>query len=77
MSSSLNQNIRYPGADLYAFSKQVQLELRQKKSQELVDLYIKFNKIDEDSFVYVISLHEQEYPMKRFFIKGSDQNDKK
>ena len=51
---------------LYVFGKDVELWERFGSSQRTISLYIKFNKL-ENSYVIVVSLHEQKYPIKYYF----------
>jgi len=51
---------------LYVFGKKVILLERIGTKEKTVSLYIKFNKL-ENSFVIVISFHEQRYPMSYCF----------
>ena len=47
---------------LYMFGKETALLERYANQARTVSLYIKFNKIS-DMYVFVISIHEQEYPL--------------
>ena len=47
---------------LYIFGKDVKLLPRYGGAEELVSLYIKFNKLT-NQYLIVISFHKQEYPM--------------
>jgi hypothetical protein len=51
---------------LYVFGKDVELLERMGNARKIVSLYIKFNKLD-NSYVIVVPLHEQKYPIKYFF----------
>ncbi len=51
---------------LYVFGKDVELIERLGSRKRVVSLYIKFNKL-KDSFVIVISLHEQKRPLNYYF----------
>ena len=51
---------------LYIFGKDVNLLPRFGSGEELVSLYIKFNKL-ESRYVIVISFHKQKYPLKYQF----------
>ena len=51
---------------LYIFGKDVSLAERFGDAVKTVSLYIKFNKI-ENSYVIVISFHEQMYPLSYYF----------
>lgn len=57
-----NEHSRYPDEILYIFGKNVNLTPRFGAGEETVKLYIKFNKL-ENNYVFVISLHKQEYPL--------------
>ena len=62
--SSVVQNV-HPGYEherLYIFGKEVNLLERIGMEERLVPIYIKFNKL-ENSYVIVISFHEQHYPL--------------
>lgn len=61
-----NDHKGYEHELLYVFGKDLELLERISGSSKSVSLYIKFNKI-ENSFVVVVSLHEQKYPMKYYF----------
>ncbi len=51
---------------LYVFGKKVKLLERFGEQEKEVSLYIKTNKLD-DNFVIIVSLHEEEYPVKKYF----------
>lgn len=51
---------------LYIFGKNVKLLQRMGTEEEIVPLYIKFNKL-ENQFVIVISFHKQAYPLTYAF----------
>ena len=51
---------------LYIFGKDVDLLERFGDKERTVSLYIKFNKIS-NQYVFVISFHEQEYPLSYYF----------
>ena len=51
---------------LYIFGKDISLLERFGNRERTVSLYIKFNKIS-DQYVFVISFHEQEYPLSYYF----------
>ena len=62
--SSVVQN-EHPGYEhekLYIFGKDVSLLERIGLEEKVVPIYIKFNKL-ENSYVIVISFHEQHYPL--------------
>lgn len=61
-----NEHEGFEQEKLYVFGKEVTLTERMGSSEKSVSLYIKFNKL-EDSFVIVISFHEQKYPLKYYF----------
>ena len=62
-----NNNYKdYLEEKLYVFSKKVKLIKRFEPGEENVELYIKFNKLD-NGFCFVISFHELEYPIKKYF----------
>ena len=54
---------------LYVFGKDIKLLQRFGEGENLVSLYIKFNKIErqEEQYVIVISFHKQMYPLKYKF----------
>ena len=51
---------------LYIFGKNINLLERFENQEKIVSLYIKFNKIS-DQYLFVISFHEQEYPLSYYF----------
>ena len=51
---------------LYVFGKDVTLLERIGSEEKTVSLYVKFNKL-ENSFIIVISFHEQKYPLTYYF----------
>ena len=51
---------------LYIFGKDVKLLRKVGSGEELVSLYIKFNKL-ESQYVIVISFHKQKHPLKYKF----------
>ena len=51
---------------LYVFGKEIDLIKRFEEKSEMVPLYIKFNKI-EDNFLIVVSFHKQKYPLVYYF----------
>lgn len=51
---------------LYIFGKDIKLLERFSNQEKTVSLYIKFNKI-EDRYLFIISFHEQEYPISYYF----------
>ena len=62
--SSVVQN-EHPGYEqerLFIFGKEVSLLERIGMEEKIVPIYIKFNKL-ENSYVIVISFHEQHYPL--------------
>ena len=61
-----NEHKAYQHEKLYVFGKDVMLLYRESKKTKTVPLYIKFNKL-KNSFVYVISFHEQKHPVKYYF----------
>lgn len=61
-----NDHPGYPDEIVYIFGKDVELMPRFGGDIKTVSLYIKFNKLD-NSYVIVISFHEQKYPMKYKF----------
>lgn len=67
-----NEHKGYEHERLYVFGKDVELLERTGSELKTVSLYIKFNKIDS-CYVIVVSLHEQKYPIKYYFIQQSDK----
>ncbi|MFQ9585310.1 MAG: hypothetical protein ACLRZS_02410 [Mediterraneibacter gnavus] len=61
-----NEHKGYEHEKLYVFGKDVDLLERMGDTSKTVSLYIKFNKMD-NSYVIVVSLHEQKYPIKYYF----------
>ena len=57
---------RYEHEQLYVFGKDIELLERIGNTKKTVSLYIKFNKLDH-CYVIVVSLHEQNYPIKYYF----------
>lgn len=61
-----NEHKGYEYEQLYVFGKDVTLLERIGSEERTVSLYIKFNKLD-NSYVIVISFHEQKYLMTYYF----------
>ena len=61
-----NEHIGYAQERLYVFGKDVILLERNGAEEKTVSLYIKFNKL-ENSFVIVVSFHEQKHPLTYCF----------
>lgn len=61
-----NEHAGYEHEQLYVFGKDVKLLERIGYKEKTVSLYIKFNKL-ENSFVIIISFHEQKYPLNYYF----------
>lgn len=61
-----NEHTGFEHERLYVFGKDVVLLERTGTEEKTVSLYIKFNKL-ENSFVIVISFHEQKYPLTYYF----------
>lgn len=61
-----NEHIGFEHELLYIFGKDVKLLQRFGTEEEMVSLYIKFNKL-ESRFVIVISFHKQAYPLTYAF----------
>lgn len=57
-----NEHQGYEHEKLYIFGKEVSLLERSGTEEKTVPLYIKFNKLG-NSYVIVISFHEQHYPL--------------
>lgn len=57
-----NEHPQHPEEILYIFGKDINLMPRYGDSEEMVSLYIKFNKLT-NQYVIVISFHKQEYPL--------------
>lgn len=66
--SEIRQNTHkgYEHKQLYVFGKDIELLERIGNTKKTVSLYIKFNKLDH-CYVIVVSLHEQNYPIKYYF----------
>lgn len=59
-----NEHSKHPEEILYIFGEKVNLLPKQGGEEKTVDLYIKFNKLNaNNSYLIVISFHEQEYPL--------------
>lgn len=61
-----NEHEGYEHEKLYIFGKKVNLLERIGMKEKTVPMYIKFNKL-ENSYVIVISFHEQQYPLDYCF----------
>ena len=61
-----NEHAGFEHELLYVFGKDVKLLERYGTKEKTVSLYIKINKL-ENSFVIVISFHEQKYPLKYYY----------
>lgn len=61
-----NEHAGFEHELLYVFGKDVRLLERYGTKEKTMSLYIKINKL-ENSFVIVISFHEQKYPLKYYF----------
>ncbi len=61
-----NEHSGYEYEKLYIFGKEVNLLERIGMKEKTVPMYIKFNKL-ENSYVIVISFHEQQYPLDYCF----------
>ena len=61
-----NEHKGYQHERLYVFGKDTAFLHKENKKAKTVSLYIKFNKVT-NSFVYVISFHEQKRPVKYYF----------
>lgn len=57
-----NDHPQHPEEILYIFGKDIKLLSRYGDSEEIVSLYIKFNKLT-NQYVIVISFHKQAYPL--------------
>ena len=57
-----NDHPQYREEILYIFGKNIKLLPRYGGAEELVSLYIKFNKL-ANQYLIVISFHKQEYPI--------------
>lgn len=64
--ANYNEHPEYKDEILYIFGKDVRLVSHSSYKEELVPLYIKFNKID-DQFMIIVSFHEQKYKLKYKF----------
>ena len=58
---------------LYVFGKDVILLERMVSISKTVSLYIKFNKMN-NCYVIIVSLHEQQYPIKYYFQKTEEES---
>ena len=61
-----NDHKNYSNEKLYVFSKKIKLIKRFDFDEQLVGIYIKFNKL-EDGFCFIISFHELEHPINKYF----------
>ena len=61
-----NEHAGYEHEMLYVFGKDVNLLHRFSAEEELISLYIKFNKL-ESNYVIVISFHKQRHPLEYKF----------
>lgn len=61
-----NKHANFNHEWLYVFGKEIDLIKRFEEKSEMVPLYIKFNKI-EDNFLIVVSFHKQKYPLVYYF----------
>ncbi len=57
-----NDHPQHPEEVIYIFGKDVKMLPRYGGAEEIVSLYIKFNKLT-NLYVVVISFHKQEYPL--------------
>ena len=57
-----NDHPQHPEEVIYIFGKDVKMLPRYGGAEEVVSLYIKFNKLT-NLYVVVISFHKQEYPL--------------
>lgn len=71
-----NEHIGYEHEKLYVFGKDVILLERIGSISKTVSLYIKFNKMN-NCYVIVVSLHEQQYPIKYYFKNKEKDHDGK
>lgn len=62
-----NEHPRFSYERLYIFGIDVKLLERFGTGEKIVPLYIKFNKL-KNSYVIVVSFHEQRYTMKYYFV---------
>ena len=68
-----NEHIGYEHEMLYVFGKDVILLERMGSISKTVSLYIKFNKMN-NCYVIIVSLHEQQYPIKYYFQKTEEES---
>lgn len=61
-----NNHPQHPEEILYIFGKNVKLLPRYGGAEEMVSLYIKFNKL-VNQYLIVISFHKQKYPLSYKF----------
>ena len=61
-----NDHRNYSNEKFYVFSKKIKLIKRFDFDEQLVGIYIKFNKL-EDGFCFIISFHELEHPINKYF----------
>lgn len=61
-----NEHSGFEHERLYVFGKEVKLLRRFGSGEEVVPLYIKFNKLDSQ-YLIVISFHKQRFPLKYRF----------
>lgn len=64
-----NEHPGYEYEFLYIFGKRVSLLERFSFNEVMVDLYIKFNKIQDyqgNGYAIIVSFHEQEYPVQYY-----------
>ena len=61
-----NDHKNYSNEKLYVFSKKIKLIKRFDFDEQLVGIYIKFNKL-EDGFCFIISFHELEHTINKYF----------
>ena len=61
-----NRKKRFANEILYVFGKNVNLIERDSGQEKEIELYIKFNK-EIDNYVIVISFHEANHPVKKYF----------
>lgn len=61
-----NEHLEHKEEILHIFGIDIKLTTRFGGSEELVPLYIKFNKI-ENHYLIVISFHKQDYPLTYIF----------
>lgn len=65
-NSVVNEHPKFQHERLYIFESTVKLFSKLTGDDEIVNLYIKFNKIKEVC-VFVISFHKQEFPLPKYF----------